>query len=97
VTRVTHDGRALKEVASAHWSVDALFEIITRDLENAADPRRVFGVDDPDQVLLRAEFDPEFGYPRKYQRFVIGTGRAPGAGEMRWEVSRFEPLPRTAE
>ena len=35
--------------------------------------------------LLRAEFDPEFGFPRGFQRVVLG-----GGPEVSWRVTRFE-------
>ena len=34
-----------------------------------------------------AEFDPEFGYPRNYQRQVLGTDL-----DVQWEVTRFEVI-----
>jgi hypothetical protein len=39
------------------------------------------------EMIIRAEFDPKYGYPRQYDRVVLGTDF-----EIHWKVTRFEPL-----
>ncbi len=68
-----------------YWSAPGLFDMIRQDLENAEHPRQAFGVSDPSQVVLRAEFDAECGYPVRYQREVLG-----GAADLGWRITKFE-------
>lgn len=90
VTAMTIDGRPPSQRRTWDaWSVPGQFDMIHRDLENAADrPQEAFGVRERGQVTLRAEFDEQYGYPLHYERLVSG-----GAGEIRWSVTKFEVLP----
>jgi hypothetical protein len=38
-------------------------------------------------MVMWTEFDPEFGYPKKYDRAVLGADF-----EVHWRVTRFNPL-----
>jgi len=58
-----------------YWSVDAQLEIIGREMEMAREPEKAFNAPPGTRVIQRAEFDPTFGYPRKYQRIVLGTNQ----------------------
>lgn len=66
------------------WSVPGMFSTIEADLtrQQGKVPAGVA----PARMTLRAEFDPEFGYPRKYRRIEWGQGI-----EVNWEVEKFEP------
>jgi hypothetical protein len=79
------DGRTPARHTWYFWTVPGQLEAI--ELELTGDPRAMFGVPDRSHVILRAEFDAELGYPRKYQRQVLGKSLETG-----WEVHRFQPL-----
>ena len=62
------------------WTVDGMFRTIDYDVQaqlnrDAQDP----------ELTLRAEFNPQYGYPQKYQRIQWGS-----LNELTWEVTRFE-------
>lgn len=78
-------GAAVPESAWPYWSIDGLFDAMSEELANLAQPARVFGVDDPARVHLQAEFDRDHGYPRFFLRHVMGTQRS-----VEWRVVRFE-------
>lgn len=69
----------------SYWSVEGLFVFLEQELQNAADPRHAYGVEDPSRVILQADFDPDLGYPEYFLRHVMGTTRSTG-----WEVVHFE-------
>ena len=81
---MTRDGLVPKRHAWDVWTIEGQFEMIERELENAANPQPAFGVKNPSQVVLRAEFDPQLGYPRRFHRDVLGKRQS-----MQWEVVRF--------
>jgi hypothetical protein len=70
-----------------YWTVPGMMDTIAEELEMAEDPAGSFGVSGASEVIQRAQFDPEFGYPRKYDRVVLGADF-----EIHWEVTKFEPL-----
>jgi hypothetical protein len=86
VTAQTRDGRTPPTRTWDYWSVPGLFETLARDMELAADPVHETGAEAGTQWRLRCEFDPQFGYPRRYHRFVSG-----GGPEVSWRVTRFVP------
>jgi hypothetical protein len=57
-----------------YWSVPGMFDVLERDLEAAEE----------EQLLLRADFDPATGYPRRYERAMLRTRQ-----QTQWEVVRF--------
>ena len=67
-----------------YWSVQGMFGFLAEELENRTHPKMAFGVDDPSQVILRAYFDPELGYPRRFLRHVQG-----GSVDIMWVVRKF--------
>ena len=71
-----------------YWTVPGLFDVLQRDLENRQHPQRAFGVSSPEMVVLRCRFDPQYGFPRQYQRVVRSRGL-----QSQWTVTHFEPLP----
>lgn len=70
-----------------YWTVPGMMDTIAEELEMAEDPAGSFNVPGASEVIQRAVFDPEFGYPRKYDRVVLGADF-----EIHWEVTKFEPL-----
>ena len=68
-----------------YWSVPGQFETIHIDWEAAKHPQEGFGVAPSVKAVIRAEFDPRYGYPRFYQRILLGTGI-----HVEWRVTRFE-------
>ena len=60
-----------------------LFETIRTDFDNAAHPAEKFGGADV-QVVLRAEFDPQYGFPRRYLQQIYGR-----LDDLTWTVTEF--------
>lgn len=70
------------------WSVDGQFDTLYDELDLATDPVAIMQAPQGTQLLLRATFDPRWGYPVRYHRLVLGE-----APEVYWEVTRFEVDP----
>lgn len=88
VTRMTRDGVEPGQKRTwDYWSVPGQFDTLERELEMAANPQASFGAQ-PGAVIQQAAFDPTYGYPLHYRRFVLGTDL-----EVDWKVTHFEPLP----
>lgn len=85
VVAMTTGGAAVPESAWSYWTVEGLFGFLDEEIANAARPQAAYGVDDPRQVVLRAAFDDEWGYPAFFLRHVLGKNRS-----VEWEVTRFE-------
>jgi hypothetical protein len=83
--RLLRDGRAPARHTWDFWTVPGQLEAMQTEL--TGDPGVLFGVPDRSHVILRAEFDPQLGYPRQYERQVLGK-----AVEIGWQVLRFQPL-----
>ncbi len=86
VVRMTTGETEVAPQASAYWTVEGLFQFLETDLANAARPRDAFGVSDPEAVVLRARFDPEWGYPAYFLRHVLGRRQS-----VEWVVREFRP------
>jgi hypothetical protein len=82
VTSASRDGQPLADRNFDVWSIPGQFETLERELEFAEDPQREMQAPPGARVWLRCEFDPEFGYPRRYHRFATG-----GAPEIYWRTS----------
>lgn len=82
-TAMTRDGVTPKRHAAWEaWTVPGQFETLEIDLEQhgpAAKPPHV-----PNSAILLVDFDPEYGYPRRYQKLVKANSL-----EVRWETTRF--------
>jgi hypothetical protein len=106
VTRMTRDGVTPSQPRTwEYWTVPEQFETIRQDFDSADTPGG-FGAAPGTQTMLKAEFDPQYGYPRRYQRFVL-TSKAPSQVpfqepvanpaatnlDVDWTVTRFEPQP----
>jgi Family of unknown function (DUF6174) len=106
VTRMTRNGVTPSQPRTwAYWTVPEQFETIRQDFDSAETPGG-FGAAVGTQTILKAEFDPEFGYPRRYQRFVLAS-KAPSQSptpspqvtsggadlDVEWIVTRFAAIP----
>lgn len=71
------------------WSVPGMFGTISRDIE--AIERRAAGRAMPGspELILKAEFDPQYSYPRRYRRIEWGSRRGSDAVTVTWEVVGF--------
>jgi len=76
--------------AWSYWSVEGLFDFLESELRNAAAARQTYGAE-PERVVLKASFDRELGYPRRFLRHVLGTRNS-----VEWEVESLTALPRSA-
>ncbi len=85
VVTMTTDGNAVSEGAREYWSIDGMFRFLSEELSNLQRPEAAYGVSDPDDVVLRAEFDSKYGYPARFLRHVLGQDRS-----VEWQVLSFE-------
>ena len=91
--RMTRDGVQPKQERTwFYWTVPGQLDTIASELDMAHDPSASFASPQATQMVIWAEFDPEFGYPTDYDRVVLGTNF-----EIHWRVTRFEPLPEGAK
>lgn len=84
---LTRNGNATPQRMWDVWTVNGLFDTIRQEIELADNPAGPFGSPRGSQVVQRAAFDERFGYPRRYQRIVMGTPL-----EVAWEVVEFRKL-----
>ena len=105
VTRMTRDGVTPSQPRTwEYWTVPEQFETIRQDFDSA-ETAGGFGAAPGTQTILKAEFDPQYGYPRRYQRFVLASktptqspSLAPIASsggadlDVDWRVTRFEAV-----
>jgi hypothetical protein len=87
-TRVLRDDRSTTARTWHYWTVPGLFEVLEHDMECSDDPTRGFGAQPGSQAVLRAVFDSELGYPRKFERLILGEPNL----DMTWEITLFEPF-----
>jgi hypothetical protein len=88
--RATIDGRPLRDPRTlGTWSVPGMFSTIGSDVQHVeqrdkqANPRSA-------RLTLRADFDPRYGFPRRYHR--MEWGEAGSDQEVTWQVTGFTPL-----
>ncbi|MGD9721797.1 MAG: DUF6174 domain-containing protein [Pirellulales bacterium] len=88
VTRMTRDGvQPSQRRTWYYWSVPGQLDTIEQELEMAETPRESYGSPKAAGVALWAEFDPRYGYPRRFDRIVLGADE-----EVHWNVTGFRPL-----
>ena len=75
------------------WSVPGMFSTISRDVETVE--RQTSGQADPrlPPLILRAAFDEQYGYPKRYRRTEWGSRKGTTAQEVKWEVTSFRLAP----
>jgi hypothetical protein len=86
VTAATRDSREPPRWTWDEWTVPGQFDTLERELEMAEDPEHEMQAPAGAQLHVHCEFDPQFGFPRRYHRF--GTSGVP---EVYWQASRFQP------
>jgi hypothetical protein len=71
------------------WSVPGMFSTMARDVDVVE--RRAAGKAKPGEVelILKAEFDSQYHYPRRYQRIEWGSRRGSDAVTVTWVVRSF--------
>ena len=85
VTRMTRDGVVPSQPRTwEYWTVPGQFDTIRQDFDSAETPGG-FGVLAVTETIFRAEFDPRYGYPRRYERTVLGTNL-----DVDWTVTSFK-------
>jgi hypothetical protein len=87
-TTVTRNGVQPQRRTWDTWTVPGMFDTLDQELELAARPEGAFGQPGA-RAVMRAVFDDDLGFPKRYERFVLGT-----VYEIRWEVTRFEAVGR---
>jgi hypothetical protein len=75
----TRDGRPLQDWNKDEWSIPGQFEALEREFEFKADPQGEMDAPPGATLWLRCEFDPKYGYPRRFHRYATG-----GAPEVYW-------------
>jgi hypothetical protein len=87
VTAMHRDGVTPRQQRTwQYWSIPARFDEIERELELAADPEHEMQTTASTRLVLRCEFDPQYGFPRQFHRIVYG-----GGPEVYWRVTNFQP------
>ncbi len=79
----TRDGRVPPEHTWETWTVPGMFDMLEKDMEIAENPEQAIQAEPGTTWLLRCEFDPQLGIPRRYHRIVSG------GPEVYWRVTRF--------
>lgn len=88
ITHMVRDGVEPKQKRTwYYWSVPGQFDTIEQELEMAKDPVVSYGAPSAESVVLWAKFDPQFGFPRQFDRIVMGADL-----EIHWKVTHFEAL-----
>lgn len=88
----SHNGIATPQRVWDVWTVDGMFDTIHQEIEQSQHADGPFGSPPGSQVIQRATFDERFGYPRRYQRIVMGTEL-----EIAWEVVEFREIATEGE
>ena len=89
VTTVTKNGKPpAQERTREEWTVPNQFAMIAADM--AKEAHGSFGTREGVVIVLRAEFDPELGYPKRYVLDVV-KGRSPL--HSNWTVTHFQVVP----
>jgi hypothetical protein len=84
IVAMTRDGSSPAKRVWEYWAVPGQFETLERELVMAADPIHEAGAKAGAEWRLRCEFDAEYGYPRRFQRTVLG-----GGPDVYWRVTHF--------
>ncbi|HVX11388.1 MAG TPA: DUF6174 domain-containing protein [Pirellulales bacterium] len=85
-TQVLRNDRPIPSRSWYYWTVPGLFEVLDHDMDCSEDPTRGFGARPGSRAVLRADFDPDLGYPRKFQRLIMGEPHL----DMTWDVTAFD-------
>jgi len=88
--RGTLNGRPIPARVWERWTVGGLFDVLEEDLSVAATPEKIFPQAHGADLHQQAGFDPALGYPRHYQRRLLGANVS---YDLEWRIERFESLP----
>ena len=86
VTKMSRDGQVPRQHTWYAWSVPGQFETLERELEMAEDPEHEMHATIGTKITVRSDFDPTFGFPRRFHRHVSA-----GGPEVYWRVTGFTP------
>jgi hypothetical protein len=93
VTRMTRDGiQPMQKRTWYYWSVPGQFDTIEQELDMARDAAASYGMPAGAEVAMWAEFDPKYGYPRRFDRVLLGADI-----EVHWKVTRFEIVSKKSD
>ncbi len=87
VVGMTINDQTATEGSWIFWSVDGMFTFLEVEIRNKENPIPGMGVSDPRQIVLRAQFDPQLGYPSYFLRHLLGRQQG-----TEWKVVAFEIL-----
>ncbi len=88
VAHMTRDGVEPSQKRTwYYWTVPGMLDTIGQELEMARDPAAALHNPAATEMVLWAEFDPELGYPVKYDRVVLGADF-----EVHWRITRFRAI-----
>ena len=87
VVEMTINEQAATTSSWSFWSVDGMLKFLEDEIRNKENPIPGMGVSDPRQIILRARFDPDLGYPTYFLRHLLGRQQG-----TEWEVVAFESL-----
>jgi hypothetical protein len=86
VTHMIRDGvEPSQQRTWDYWSVPGQLDTIGEEMEMAKHPAISFNLRSDTEVVMWAEFDPVFGYPREFRRAVLGTPY-----EVHWTTTQFQ-------
>jgi Family of unknown function (DUF6174) len=87
--KALRNGNPLTQLRTfATWSVDGMFGTLESDVASLESQLEKSGASgSPPTLMLRAEFDPKYGYPKRYFRADWQRNL-----ETLWTVTRFEEL-----
>jgi len=68
------------------WSVPGMFSTMSRDVEAI---ERAAAAHKQQPLILRAEFDPKYGYPMRYRRIDNGSRKGSDSITVAWDVVEF--------
>ena len=88
VTQCLENGRPpLQKRSADNWNVPSQFVMIAEDLDKSERPNG-FKVRSNVVITLHGEFDPQYGFPRKYHRKARGNTPL----QSQWRIENFKPV-----
>jgi len=73
------------------WTVPGQFEMLDLELAAASKTTGPFDASPGSRVVQFVEFDPQYGYPRQYRRFVLGSDDNVDRS-IDWTITAFRVL-----
>lgn len=90
---LVHNGTQINRPQGWHtWSVPGMFDTIRRDVTSVERVEAGKADKYTPQLRIKADFDPKYGYPKRYRR----TPKS-GGGQIIWHVTKFKVIePKSA-